>query len=55
MNTYIITVREVTYRDLKIRAESKQEACDLIGMADDEVVKWHSSSFDVLQTEEIES
>ena len=52
MNIYIITVREVTYRDLKIRAKSKQEAIDLIGTADDEVVRCHTSSFDVIQTEE---
>ena len=54
MSIYIITVREVTYLDIKIEANSEQEARDLIGMADD-VVERSSATFDIIDIEEIES
>jgi hypothetical protein len=52
MNKYRITVREISSIEYSVEADSKEEARDLIGMGDQQIVNEHIVDWDIIEIEE---
>jgi hypothetical protein len=55
MNIYRITVREISSIEYSVEADSKEEARDLIGMGDQQIVNEHIVDWDILEIREREA
>ena len=52
MSIYRITVREISSIEYSVEADSKEEACDLIGTGDQRIVNEHIVDWDIIEIEE---
>ena len=54
-NLYRITVREISYVEYSVEADSEEEARKLVGMGDQQIADEHIVDWDIIDIEEHKS